>query len=268
MKNTFRFMGLALLACTLMFTSCKKGLFTVNVTVNNSQYGTVTGAGEYANNTQCTLTATANQYYKFVKWSDGDTTNPRIITVTKGVDLTAIFGNNGRVSFDYKDTTTDGTNWIPTYFSAGLDQASDEFVYLLYEDRDNSATTPHVYIVGPKEEGCYPYNVGDEDYDYFWYYYTNDNDVFEYSEQPTKELYPVWQTEKMEITIKSIDLNANIVSFDAHGKVYNAPKFIQPQSIDDIRNLFVTVDSKFLKASFSKGAANGDAVVATRPLKK
>lgn len=40
---------------------------------------------------QIKLTATADDGYKFEKWADGETANPRIITVTKDITITAQF---------------------------------------------------------------------------------------------------------------------------------------------------------------------------------
>ena len=63
------------------------------VTVNSSDtsMGSVFGSGSYAYNTNVTLTATANQHHHFVQWSDGNTENPRVITVTGNVTYTAMF---------------------------------------------------------------------------------------------------------------------------------------------------------------------------------
>lgn len=75
----------------------------VSAQPNNSTFGTVTGGGEYEVGDTCTLTATANQGYHFVKWSDGSTENPIEIDVRKPFTITAIFEegevyqfNNGR----------------------------------------------------------------------------------------------------------------------------------------------------------------------------
>jgi hypothetical protein len=71
-------------------------VITYNVTtgVNNEIMGSVEGAGIYVENTTATLTAVANYGYHFVAWSDGETANPRTITVTSDVNLTANFAIN------------------------------------------------------------------------------------------------------------------------------------------------------------------------------
>lgn len=70
--------------------------YTVTVSAEN---GTVEGAGEYEEGTEATLTATANEGYKFVKWTvDGtevSTANPYKFTVTADVEIVAHFINDG-----------------------------------------------------------------------------------------------------------------------------------------------------------------------------
>ena len=53
--------------------------------------GAVTEGGEYTYGTEITLSAIANDGYRFVKWSDGNTENPRIVTVTENKTYTAEF---------------------------------------------------------------------------------------------------------------------------------------------------------------------------------
>ena len=65
--------------------------YTVTATPDNAEHGTVTGGGSYPLLTDVTLTATAEDGYVFEKWSDDDATNPRVITVTSNVTLTANF---------------------------------------------------------------------------------------------------------------------------------------------------------------------------------
>ena len=61
---------------------------TVTATATN---GTVTGDGTYEHGKEVTLTATADEGYEFVKWSNESTENPLTITVTEDVTISAIF---------------------------------------------------------------------------------------------------------------------------------------------------------------------------------
>ena len=58
---------------------------------NNAEWGVVEGGDYYNNGDEATLTATANNGYRFVKWSDEVTDNPRTIVVTQDSTFTAIF---------------------------------------------------------------------------------------------------------------------------------------------------------------------------------
>jgi hypothetical protein len=61
------------------------------LTVNASTGGTVTGGGTYAENTAVTIKASPNTGYKFTKWSDGNTSATRSVTVTSAATYTAYF---------------------------------------------------------------------------------------------------------------------------------------------------------------------------------
>jgi hypothetical protein len=57
--------------------------------------GTVSGAGTYYYGTTATLTATPNENYIFLCWSDGIASNPRTVTVTGNANYKALFHFNG-----------------------------------------------------------------------------------------------------------------------------------------------------------------------------
>ena len=63
----------------------------LNLSVNNDQYGVVEGAGTYASGSTVTFSAIPNYGYHLDKWSDGNTDNPRTITLTQDTILTAYF---------------------------------------------------------------------------------------------------------------------------------------------------------------------------------
>ena len=69
--------------------------FDLSVNINDSTMGGVeiTKQPTCTDNTS-TLTATPNDGYRFVKWSDDNAENPRTITVTEDIILTAEFENN------------------------------------------------------------------------------------------------------------------------------------------------------------------------------
>ncbi len=66
--------------------------FTINAASANLSMGSVTGGGTYSYGAAVTLTATANDGYRFVEWSDGNTSNPRNFTASENLNLTATFG--------------------------------------------------------------------------------------------------------------------------------------------------------------------------------
>ncbi len=70
------------------------GPYSISVASANPTMGTVTGGGTYDGGTTATLTATPNTGYHFVQWQDGNTQNPRTITVTGNATYTATFAAN------------------------------------------------------------------------------------------------------------------------------------------------------------------------------
>ena len=96
-------------------TTCASGEITV--TVNPTEGGTVTGTGYYEGGTTCTLTATPNEGYLFLKWSkNGEIvgTDPTYSFIVDGdVDLVANFAEEGDVcfiTFELHDSYGDGYN--------------------------------------------------------------------------------------------------------------------------------------------------------------
>ena len=67
------------------------GGFAVVLKVNDEKMGSVSGAGNYDDGTEVTITATPAPGYRFDKWDDGNTSASRILTVTGDITLTANF---------------------------------------------------------------------------------------------------------------------------------------------------------------------------------
>ena len=65
--------------------------YTITVLSANGSMGTVSGGGEYEVGTEITITAIPNEGYHFVTWNDGNTDNPRTITVTEDETYIASF---------------------------------------------------------------------------------------------------------------------------------------------------------------------------------
>ena len=55
--------------------------------------GSVTGGGQYATGETVTLTAVPAEGYRFVRWNDGNTDNPRIVSAVADITYTAFFAS-------------------------------------------------------------------------------------------------------------------------------------------------------------------------------
>ena len=79
--------------------------FTLTVQSDNTTQGTVSGGGNYNYLSTNTITATPNYGYHFAYWTDGDTNNPRTITLIQDTSFTAFFDiNTYTVSVQSSDT--------------------------------------------------------------------------------------------------------------------------------------------------------------------
>lgn len=66
-------------------------VYKISVAANDVSMGKVTAVDSATYNTDIKLNATAASGYKFVKWSDGNTDNPRTVKVTGDMQFTAVF---------------------------------------------------------------------------------------------------------------------------------------------------------------------------------
>ena len=167
MKNIFKLFSLMLVAGTVM-VSCDKNpntpthqtpKYTITVNANNDAYGTVTGGGVYDSAATATLTATANEGYKFVNWADGNANNPRIVTVTSNATYTANFEELAGVNVTFGDM-----NWTAQYVNCVIANQAPGAIMVAAAQTDSPSQMPIVqmlhYFDGAPATGTYTGNVG------------------------------------------------------------------------------------------------------------
>ncbi len=64
---------------------------TITVTTADETQGTASGSGDYAEGSQVEISAIPAEHHHFTQWNDGNTDNPRTITVTSDSTFTAVF---------------------------------------------------------------------------------------------------------------------------------------------------------------------------------
>ena len=84
---------LLLFAICACIASCEKDKekFALNCESNNPAWGIVEGGGYYTSGSVVEITAVPKENCAFVRWLDGKTDNPRIVTVEHSITYTAIF---------------------------------------------------------------------------------------------------------------------------------------------------------------------------------
>lgn len=201
-------------------------LHTITVTSNNTSWGTVSGGGSYLAGTQVTIQATpTSNRYEFQKWSDGNTQNPRTITVTGDASYQAIFAerqNYCEVTFD------DGTPWVAAdiYTQPVTIDGIDYMYYACFKDfMDDEA--PYVDGCMPTSQGTFTASNSNR---YYFFYYRNKSDfVTEGGEE-----IPIWQPRTFSTQVTTYNTSNHTLSGTLTGTVRNR------SNTSDIRNLNIT----------------------------
>ena len=122
--------------------------YTITVTSNDPTLGTVTGGGTYNDHETATLTATPGEGYIFTQWNDGNTDNPRNITVTGDASYVAYFEDPCSAI-----TIVEGTPWTENFDEFDMSSMAS-YVY-------NNSTVSKAYRM---DANCYdvypPYTTG------------------------------------------------------------------------------------------------------------
>ena len=83
----------------------------VEISLNNSDFGS---AAVESDCSSATLTATANEGFAFLSWNDGNTDNPRIVSLSSDTAFTAYFGNTLIIDTICQGSTYEENNFNET----------------------------------------------------------------------------------------------------------------------------------------------------------
>ena len=123
---------------------------TLVVQSADSSMGAVSGTGSYSYGTQATLIARANPGYRFLRWNDGNTDNPRTVTVYRDTLFTASFSET-----DYSVTVRCSNEGYGTVEGGGVYSYGSVVTIAVHPNRhytfkhwnDGNTENPRVVIV-------------------------------------------------------------------------------------------------------------------------
>ena len=124
--------------------------YTITATSQNDVFGSVSGAGSYNYLNNCSITATSNYGYHFAQWNDGDTNNPRSITLTQDTAFVAQFvANQYNLAVSTNNATWGSVMGGGTfnYLDTAIVTATPSAHYHLVRWSDGSRENPHSVII-------------------------------------------------------------------------------------------------------------------------
>lgn len=225
MKNIFKFMGVALIAGSMLFVGCQKDpettdttntnaepevTYTLTLKVNDGAMGSVAANPQkeaYKAGDSVVLTATANTGYKFANWSDGNVENPRTIVINANASYTAQFVED----IPMHATVTFGDYTWSNCIMGSVERSSC-MVSLLFEDPQDDAK-PQIYMQNAKTTGTFNAGSGNN---YFIEYYNNAGDSLNIGGYTSGG----WQPYSFSHTISEFDMNTSLIAFTATAGLY------------------------------------------------
>ena len=125
--------------------------FFVTVKSNDDAAGTVNGSGIYDYHSEIIIFATANTHYHFVSWSDGNTSNPRMVTIDKDTVFIAQFKEDNKYNIQVlsNDNTMGSAEGGGIYYEGEQIQinATANSDYIFKEWSDGNSDNPRIITV-------------------------------------------------------------------------------------------------------------------------
>lgn len=126
-------------------TVYRKKIYTITTVSSPNIGGTVTGGGSYESGTSINLGVTPASHFSFVQWSDGDTSNPRAITVNGNATYTAEFERSEYVITVQPHPSaggivTGGGTYSPNSTTTITATANTGYVFVQWSDGDTNAS--------------------------------------------------------------------------------------------------------------------------------
>ena len=195
--------------------------YTITVTSNNTSWGTVSGGGSYPSGSTVTIKATPYSGYAFDRWSDGNTSATRTITVTGNATYKAYFktssggDNTASMTVNFGGTTWTASSFIGAYWANDGDyviggRTDDDYPWFRIQLGNISVGTYHASL----------------DTTSSWYWLNNNVNIVQYYESTYLTVgddtyqYGDWQGWDITVTISS--LTSNTISFYIYGYMINA----------------------------------------------
>jgi len=254
MKKLLSVFCMAILAGGLIFTSCTKN-YTITVNANNDAWGTVTGGGTYADQATATLTATPNNGYVFVQWQDGNTDNPRTITVTENATYVATFAEVAAGV----NVTFNGSNWDASDIQSAWYESYG--VWDVYSSQ-TSGSFPIADVATAVTSGSASGTVdenGSLDNDSFnWIEYYNETSL----QDQNGTAYGDYWAKTATVSVTSFDATALTLTANVNATMFSALEaFVDGTGVDAATTAPMTVQMNAVELSAAKGTMPAKKVV-------
>ena len=127
-----------------------KNNYNIVLSADTNIHGHMTGMGDYEYLDNRTISAIANHGYHFTHWNDGDTNNPRIITLTQDTAFTAYFAKNIYTTIVQSSDTVRGSamgNATTEYLDTVVISATANYGYHFSRWNDGNTNNPRTIVV-------------------------------------------------------------------------------------------------------------------------
>ncbi len=127
-----------------------KNNYNIALSVDTNIHGHMTGMGDYEYLDNRTISAIANHGYHFTHWNDGDTNNPRVITLTQDTAFTAYFAKNIYATIVESSDTVRGSamgNATTEYLDTVVISATANYGYHFSRWNDGNTNNPRTIVV-------------------------------------------------------------------------------------------------------------------------